>query len=303
MKASKPICYCTGTTAEQLEQIINKQGMTVEKAVSETGVGQVCTSCLLDLDLFFDSIGKVMVDGNDAGNLSDAKNNSPEFKQKIIRRDSGVFYCADGYETAISLANYGHSFKEFMPARFKYKCHFVAKTGKIIDCDSGIIEQSEHKTIIVRDFVGSVNGWFLIELIPLGDRFFGTLRPQILYNTGECVFSVHTQPHNMASSGRYRSKVVTMLPRDGETVIVNMINVLKKTNVVNLDLEGVLSGNVHKNHIKLAPLSSADLELDFGKHFLKDEPIYIKATAESPIRNHLLTKSSCGMVSFDHFPN
>ena len=93
MKSSKPICYCKNVSPEDLEKLFDKPGVTVEEIVSQTGVGQVCTSCLLDLDLFFDSFGKRFVQKTSELQVASEQKNRVGLKQKVQRRDSGVFYC------------------------------------------------------------------------------------------------------------------------------------------------------------------------------------------------------------------
>ena len=94
-----------------------------------------------------------------------------------------------------------------------------------------------------------------------------------------------------------------MLPRNGETTIVNMINVFKRNNAVKIEMEGVISGHRDANEVLIKPLNCIDHKLKFGTSFQKDEPVYLKLTSDFPLRNHLMTRSATGMVSFDHFPN
>lgn len=125
----------------------------------------------------------------------------------------------------------------------------------------------------------------------------------MLYKNEKCVFSVHTQPHNMASKNVHRSRVVTMLPGVGETAFVHLINTSKRINSVSISVEGLVSGAKACHGVDLENLACKTEQLVFSREFKADEPVYIKISPEHPTRNHLMTKSTNGMISFDHFPN
>lgn len=309
MSNEKPVCYCMGITEKDILGSLAVPGMTLEKFIETTKIGQKCTSCLLDFDLVLDKFGKPLDrDFNEYSNkpllpkkLFGLKN--PFLKQKIIRRDSGAFFCSGSFETHLTLANYGHSFEDFLPAKFEYVIHLIKDTGALIKTIRGEVEPSSVVHIAFNEFIKDLDGWFIVELIPQDDKFFGTLRPQILYKTQNCVFSVHTQPHSMSSKFKHRSKVVSMLPRSGEKVFVHAINAADTENLVSIEIQGVLSGFCSEQKIMLSPHASRNLPLVFKTGFQANEPVYIKVKSDEPTRKHLMTSSSSGLISFDHFPN
>ena len=309
MSEETPVCYCMGITEKDILEALDAPGMTVEKFVETTKIGQKCTSCLLDFDLVLDRFGKPL--DRDFNGYSD-KPPLPKrsfgfrnlfLKQKIIRRDSGAFFCSGSFETHLTLANYGHSFEDFLPAMFEYVIHLISETGALIKTISGKVNPSEAVYVSFNEFIKDLDGWFIVELIPQDDKFFGTLRPQILYKTQSCVFSVHTQPHSMSSKFKHRSKVVSMLPRSGEKVFVHAINAADTDNLLSIEIQGVLSGFCSEQKIMLIPHASRNLPLVFKTGFQANEPVYIKVRSDEPTRKHLMTTSSSGLISFDHFPN
>jgi len=43
-------CACTGVSFEEIARLVRKEGLTLEAACRRSGVGDLCTACLPDLE-------------------------------------------------------------------------------------------------------------------------------------------------------------------------------------------------------------------------------------------------------------
>lgn len=304
MTADKPLCFCFNVTeADVLEHFSDGVG-TYESLVEKTKIGTKCTACLLDLDLVLDELHQarnsaIIADHEEAGSAY-------TIRQPVDFTDSGFFMTGNGMSTRVRLSNFSQMYRpgaQIVP--FRFDLILFSEMGRIIGRRVGDIEEEADTTIAFSDCLDApVNGWFLLNLFPLAEGYFGTLRPQVaIGGVGWCA-TYHTQPHMMASMGKYRHEVVLMGNGSRLATSISVINTSRRPTNLTISLRNPSDGSSQTGKLALQSMASRILDLDtLFPQAVAGEPLFVSVRSDQPTRKHIINIHADGSWSVDHFPN
>ncbi|MDB2324439.1 hypothetical protein N9W44_02600 [Alphaproteobacteria bacterium] len=144
----------------------------------------------------------------------------------------------------------------------------------------------------------------MLKLRGKTEGYFGTMRPQVLFNGPHWSASYHTQPHMMASRNGHRSSVAVKFGSEGSNATVHVINASRKTNELMVSLTDksdsviasksmILNGSAGV-FIKASDLITTDINPGIYR---------LSINSKHPTRKHIINRMSDGALSADHFPN
>lgn len=279
---------------------------TFDAFVKKTRIGTKCTACLIDLDVHLDTVFKKKRDAQI--NIKRFSNTEPS---KLLAfktfTDSGFCLPKDVASTIVSLQNYDQCFEDKNPAiDFRYHIIVFSEAGNLIDTFKGQLSRNNSVVLEVsRKLDATKSGWFILKLRGLSNGHFGTMRPQVLFKSGNWVASYHTQPHSMASCYGYRSGVAVKVSKSGSNASFHILNASRRKNQISVQL---------LKHTDLKPVSlfkatlkgSASAIYSFND-IVTEMPnigIYnVLINSKFPTRKHIINKMNDGSHSVDHFPN
>lgn len=294
------ICYCFGTTRDQVREHFKKPGATLEQLIGETQITKKCTACSLDLDMLLEEIqaerlGTVVPSAMSAGR--------GRFIDKVDRADSGFFICDGTISTQIRLSNYPPMYddKSFC-TDYSYILSLFDEQGHCIARPSGRLPVGSELTLNLGALGAPRRGWFLLHQMPDGPGYYGTTRPQVFLKGHGWAACYHTQFHSDATrKGRRADSPAFVI--DGKTRMrVAVINGSANPTKVRFRLEGtdcqgeaetVLLGN-----------GSTIFDVDAAMPTLSGTgPALLHVISDEPTRKILINVHPDGTWGVDHFPN
>jgi bacterioferritin-associated ferredoxin len=299
-----PICFCFNVTERDVERHFAEGSGTYESLVEKTRIGTKCTACLLDLDLALDRIHQarrstIIADGDGA-----ARRTGLHHALDFV--DSGFFVHDGAIRTAVRLSNFSQLFGAGAACvPFDYELVAFSEAGNAVGRRTGHVAPERDVTVeIAPDDGAAMRGWFLLALTAREDGFFGTMRPQVaLRGAGWCA-TFHTQPHMMASVGRYRHEVV--LQGDGRdlSAAVVVVNGSRRPAAGALVLRDPQDGTERESAFGLPGNGCRTLDLAHAfPGAPAGRPLFVSVRCDRPTRNHIVNIHADASWSVDHFPN
>lgn len=299
-----PICFCFNVTERDVVRHFADGAGTYESLVEKTRIGTKCTACLLNLDLALDHIHQArrstIIAQGDGGARRKGLRHALDFV------DSGFFVHDGLIRTAVRLSNFSQLFgmgAACVP--FDYELVVFSEAGRAVGRRTGHVPPERDVTVEVSPDDGTaMRGWFLLALTARKDGFFGTMRPQVaLRGKGWCA-TFHTQPHMMASMGRYRHEVVLQGNGRDLSASVVVINGSRQPAVGALVLRDPKDGTECDSAFDLPGNGCRTLNLTHAfPDAPADRPLFVSVRPNRPTRNHIVNIHADASWSVDHFPN
>lgn len=305
-KSDKPLCYCFNISRADVDGFFADGTKSYDEFVKETRIGTKCTACLLDFDVYLDTVLKKRKESKSKQSVSNDKKTDRLIAFKNFT-DSGFCLPKIVAKTMVSLQNYDQCFENNNAAiDFKYHLTVFSEAGELIDRCSGVLGRNCGVVLEPsRKLEYEKPGWFILKLRGLTDGYFGTMRPQVLFEADDWVASYHTQPHSMASCYGHRSGVAVKIQKCGSNAAFHVINASRKKNEVTIQLLR------HSNSQPVSCFSSVingSAGVIYQLNDILDEMpepgIYnVLVNSQYPTRKHIINTMSDGSLSVDHFPN
>lgn len=305
-KSDKPLCYCFNIFRTDVDEFFADGTKSYDDFVEKTRIGTKCTACLLDFDVHLDTVlKKRKALKNQRSVSSDRKTH--RLKTFKTFTESGFCLPNTVAKTLISLQNYDQCFEGQNAAiDFKYHLMVFSECGELVDSNKGVL--GRNSGVVLEPSLKlecEKPGWFILKLRGLIDGYFGTMRPQVLFNANGWAASYHTQPHSMASCRGHRSGVAVKINKRGSTAAFHVINASRKKNAITIQL---------LKHSNSQPVSCFNATMNgsagviYSLNDILDElpepGIYnVLVNSRHPTRKHIINTLSDGSLSVDHFPN
>jgi len=304
MSAEKPLCYCFNVTEADIRAHFASPAAGYDELVRKTEIGTKCTACLFDLDIVMESIHK----GQATMKIERSHRTAKRWTEFSISdfADSGFFVCDQSIGTTVHLSNFGQLFGDTIPlVTFEFELMVFDQSGELACRQAGRIEAGQARAIELASIDGCPeHGWFLVVLRGVSEGFFGTMRPQIGLNGPSWSASYHTQPHVMATTGRYRYSVITQGNGEALATRVSVINGVERATQLEIELSGPDDRFQATAAHALAPRGSVMLDLDtLFPGAPADAPVFVSVRSDRPTRKHIINEHRDGSWSVDHFPN
>lgn len=304
MTTGKPLCFCFNVTKADVLAHFSEGAGTYESLVEKTKIGTKCTACLLDLDLVLDELHQA----RNSAIISDHEETGSGYtiRQAVDFTDSGFFMMENGMSTRVRLSNFSQLYRpgaQIVP--FRFDLILLSEAGRVIGRLVGDIDKESDVTIDFSDCLDApANGWFLLNLFPLAEGYFGTLRPQVAIGGAGWCATYHTQPHMMASMGKYRHEVVLMGNGSRLATSISVINTSRRPTNLTVSLRNPSDGSRRSEKLELHSMASRILDLDaLFPQAAAGEPLFVSVRSDQPTRKHIINTHTDGSWSVDHFPN
>ena len=214
---SAPLCSCANLTYGDARKFLARpSGMTYDQLLAETGAGQTCTACLLNLEYFCSSEGSVAAS---KGLTTDAYTNTQESRtlkrrlydwlDKVLpmvafnRTNYVPVICGPDIETNLRVTNHKLLFKEGHNPPFKIRYAIRNAAGRLLNRHTVLLGVGEELSVPVSTFLDPPERGqaFSVGMVEI-DRFGrspgtrGTTRPQVEILSKEGASAVHSQAYN-----------------------------------------------------------------------------------------------------------
>lgn len=296
------ICYCFGTTKKDVREHLSNPQNNYDSLVDKTSIGTKCTACMLDVDLVVhEAIGRHVSAKVTYKNIDEALSQSSQYP--IDLADSGFFINRDDIKTIVRVANYGVMFEgEQYCAPYSYRLDVISSEGKHIATRRGNIPVGSTLHEDLSEIPNMTNdGWFIIDLMPMKQGLFGSIRPQIALLGSHWATTYHTQRHSIACAGR---AVFTQASSGKFNTSINVINAKGGDAIVDFTFLDI-NENVLKTAQRILPgYASAMVDLDsLFPDAPSDTVLLLPVSSSQGTRKHIVNHHQGGSVSVDHFPD
>jgi bacterioferritin-associated ferredoxin len=295
--ASDLICFCFGTTREEVLAHIRRPGSSYEKLIAETGIGTKCTACRMNLEILLGD----HVNFQPLGAPAAVK--SAGWKIAADQLNCGFFFVRPEMHTVLRFANPNFPLNAAAPlSAHDWFLKIFDAAGKVIYRDKGLLDIGGAATIDFSKLAGLPDfGWFTLDMTPREAGFVGNIRPQCLLIGRGWAVPYHGQLTMFASRRR------TIMVPTGEgryDTFFPVINTSAEPNEITIAISGISSDFSDEAKIKIPPYGAWLIDLD---SLFRQPPVGQLAialvTSPQPARHFVMHKQATGSYSVDHFPN
>mgnify|MGYP001158661007 FL=1 len=213
----EPLCSCANLTYGDARKLLARpSGMTYDQLLAETGAGQTCTACLLNMEYFCSSEGAAAAA---TGLVTDASLKAQERRSLKLRlydwldtvfpliafnRTNFIpILCGPDIETNLRVTNHKLLFKEGHNPPFKIRYAIRNAAGGLLKRNTALLGVGEELNVPVSTFLDPPEEGqpFSIGMVEI-DRFGkfpgnrGTTRPQVEILSKDGSSAVHSQAYN-----------------------------------------------------------------------------------------------------------
>ncbi|MBM3561495.1 MAG: hypothetical protein FJX53_16800 [Alphaproteobacteria bacterium] len=273
------LCYCKGTsTAEFAAIVAARPDAALADICQDTGIGLVCTSCLLNAEMLFT---RTRCDGTANGTAATKRGNAPTGSRgwrarlaaladrlpRVPERRTSVcpVIAGRGVHTVLNVSNAIPRSIGPHSARFRVRAVVRDAGGQVRGRIARTVAPGERLEVDLADMLASASGDGIavgtarITLRPLDDRYNGMVRPHFQMLTDHACAAVHTA--NAAS--HFAAPHLFSRRRPGERQFVHVHNAEPKTARIRLDVASVApsAAGIRTIEQTIAPNGSALVEM------------------------------------------
>ncbi|MGE0254645.1 MAG: hypothetical protein AB7N54_04160 [Alphaproteobacteria bacterium] len=278
-EAADLLCYCKGTTTGQFAALVAaRPEASLAELCQDTGIGLVCTSCLLNAEMLFTRTRR---DGARADGGAAAREPAAQARRSWRARlaalaerlprvpERRVSVCpvlaGHGVRTVLNVSNAIPRTIGPRSARFHVRAVVRDGDGTSRGAIARIVAPGERLEADLSALFGDADGDALrvgmarITLRPLDDRYNGMVRPHFQMRTEHACAAVHTA--NAAS--HFAAPHLYSARRAGERRFVHVHNAETRPARVRLHIAAVTGGDGAERTLEqtLSPLGSALIEM------------------------------------------
>lgn len=302
---SDMVCACFNVRLADIEMFMLRPGVTVEDLIEQTNIGTKCTACLLDLEVVLSDLRKPGIHDLPPGIGSGVLRQDKRGLLANERIDSAFFICEEGTKTVLQMSNYSPLFRDDNKAvAHRYRLWVLNDDGRICAQKKGQVDAEATVEVDFSDLPGCPpRGWFLLSLLPLGQGYYGSLRPQCILIGDEWAASYHVQFHSFASNEARRLGVVLRSSKGKTYSSAVIINGENSGGVVTVKLSAE-DGYGDSYKFDLSPRGSKIIDVDSCFDDIPDNSmLLLNVESEPRTRKYLINKQPGGGWGVDHFPN
>ena len=212
-----PLCSCANLTYRDARELLSRpSGMTYDQLLAETGAGQTCTACLLNLEYFCSVEGAAAATTGIATDAKKKRQKPRSLKRRLYhwldkvlpliafnRTNFIPILCGPNIETNLRITNHKLLFKEGHNPPFKIRYAIRNAAGRLLKRNTVLLDIGEELSVPVSTFLDPPEEGqpFSIGMVEI-DRFGrfpgtrGTTRPQVEILSKDGSSAVHSQANN-----------------------------------------------------------------------------------------------------------
>ncbi|MDB2324440.1 (2Fe-2S)-binding protein [Alphaproteobacteria bacterium] len=156
--AEKPLCYCFNVSHDDIDAFFADGIKTYDEFVKETRIGTKCTACLLDLDVYLDTVFKNRKLLS-LGNIEAFEEKPKGFLTYKSFVDSGFCLPKNIAETSISLQKFDQCFSsKNLSVVFNYQLNVYSNSGGLVDVFKGDLASNKGVDINISQKLNADDG-------------------------------------------------------------------------------------------------------------------------------------------------